>query len=101
MNNDKHNPEPWKDWTEDEDIWIDLVDGENNHVELISPRNRPRIIACINACAGIPTEDLEAVIDCGKYRRVQFTPLKYKVTDIHEWMVKKVFNTVMPESENP
>lgn len=41
-----HTPEPW---TIDAEGWSDAADLIENH---------PRIVACVNACRGIPTESL-------------------------------------------
>lgn len=45
----EHTKEPWKldedGWCDDAEVW----------------ENQPRIVACVNACAGLPLERLEAV----------------------------------------
>lgn len=58
----EHSPEPWR---EGEDMGFQLrqvLDANGLQVcaaEAGSPDDIHRIIACINACKGIPTEDLE------------------------------------------
>lgn len=58
-NETKHSPEPWaedavgfgvRDAT-GRDIWL---------IDDIDPEDRRRIVACVNACAGLSTEALEA-----------------------------------------
>ena len=69
----KHTPEPWF-WDQGDigeeysalycDIYVDLGDfivASVNHTDVpIGRANAARIVACVNACAGIPTEQLEA-----------------------------------------
>jgi hypothetical protein len=62
----KHSPEPWKDWYDD-DVWISKLDACGKQIDFDIDRNRERIIACINACAGIATEDLERFAKLGKW----------------------------------
>lgn len=57
-----HSPEPWKvkDLTE---IWGDInnsVSGDFIQHRFL-PEDARRIVACVNACAGITTEELENV----------------------------------------
>lgn len=68
-----HSPEPWKT-----DFWLDgpmrVVDAEGEDVCGViiefggfsspiysKPENMERIVACVNACEGIPTETLEHI----------------------------------------
>ena len=90
MNTPKHTPEPWA--TEDVTInqkeiqlwgpgrqYIGTIQGiMYNHAN--TEANAERIVACVNACAGIATEDLHLVLpqqlaDIGKlvsdYRKTQ------------------------------
>lgn len=79
MSKEKHTPEPWSvedprlEYPQNYKLWIrsesqpnfigevDLSDYSN---EEIAMANANRIVACINACKDIPTENLEAgVID--------------------------------------
>lgn len=71
-----HSPEPWHTYSKDDAI---IVDAAGNHIFCITslspdrkgghhyqppPVNDPdiaRLIACVNACAGIPTEELNWV----------------------------------------
>jgi hypothetical protein len=51
----QHTPEPWHDGEA-----AGLVLGSNDEaVAIAHDHDRPRIVACVNACAGIPTEKLE------------------------------------------
>ena len=59
-----HSPEPWSvDPTDQEDIhdgngkWVVCAD-RYQPVDM-SIENAERIVACVNACKGIPTEDLQ------------------------------------------
>ena len=73
MSGDKHTPEPWdigvsadnglpcvdkvgSVFVEICECWGEVDDKEETEQ---SQANARRIVACINACAGIPTEDLE------------------------------------------
>lgn len=67
MSETKWSPEPWR---EDVDGGIEDAKGEpvacgdDYAIDWtywsIKPDNRRRVLACVNACAGIPTEALEA-----------------------------------------
>ena len=65
--NDAHTPEPWhldafgELCGRDGELLCDAshVDEPNDMTPEISPANARRIVACVNACAGIPTEALE------------------------------------------
>ena len=78
----KHSPEPWKGTTIAPDVWL-LADAEGStvftdktvdadypgspegttfSVAATSRGNMERIVACVNACRGVPTEALNAVI---------------------------------------
>lgn len=71
MNKNDHTPEPWREGTSYAAIVADApvpdMNGSDDFVhygghmvgESIVPRNRRRIIACINGCSGIPTEMFE------------------------------------------
>jgi hypothetical protein len=66
----KHSPEPWK--SDDDDSHGGIVDASGNPVcwgddYAVDWRyfddkseNRRRVLTCVNACAGIPTEALES-----------------------------------------
>ena len=62
-----HTPEPWK--TDELEIFIFGNDGNLTATPFMcagrpsetANANARRIVACVNACAGIPTEDLEKV----------------------------------------
>lgn len=64
-----HSPEPWKLETPPSDKWVQIVDANGKVVDddLCRPakpllmEDFERIVACVNACAGIPTEDLDWV----------------------------------------
>jgi len=57
-----HSPEPWK-FSIDVDGRVNIFVDDGRVVTLCHVRLRPedarRIVACVNACAAIPTEDLE------------------------------------------
>lgn len=67
MSETKHSPEPWKLSHEDirdaegrtvlvlSDLWCPVVDADEHADDLAR-----RIVACVNACAGIPTAALES-----------------------------------------
>ncbi len=62
----KHTPEPWK-VKEDKMAgllaWdIDSNSGLITFESLISQEDARRIVACVNACAGISTEELEKIV---------------------------------------
>ncbi len=69
---DKHTPEPWE-WGDVEidcptdDFYSEAIKAGPAEVPSLSNPERAeadarRIVACVNACAGIPTEDLEASV---------------------------------------
>ena len=57
-----HSPEPWK-FSIDVDGRVNIFVDDGRVVTLCHARLRPedarRIVACVNACAGIPTDMLE------------------------------------------
>ena len=61
---DKHTPEQWYA-SEEGGIWIVMAADENGGYTLADmccddqKANARRIVACVNACAGISTENLE------------------------------------------
>lgn len=62
----KHTPEPWKAEYAGEEGRLDIVakdtgpwDGDVTLAMNIGEANARRIVACVNACAGISTENLE------------------------------------------
>lgn len=61
-----HTPEPWLDGSESEHStetsheWVEHPDGSDNWRALLSCVDYDRAVACVNACAGIPTDKLEA-----------------------------------------
>lgn len=59
----KHTAEPWKAFDSDDDAYIDKVmhchSGEG-WAYFIDKVDVLRIVACVNACAGIETESLES-----------------------------------------
>lgn len=64
-----HSPEPWKVRTLQGDVGIDDADGLGilgcNSLDLPyvqDPEDARRIVACVNFCRDIPTEDLESII---------------------------------------
>ncbi len=73
MNENKHTPEPWHtaersgfpfhiDDARGESVAMMLADDD--HDEQRGLDNARRIVACVNACAGIPTEMLEERREC-------------------------------------
>lgn len=66
----KHTPEPWMAC---ESGYITRVEGGENVEEIadvIYSSNAARIVACVNACAGLTDEELEDAIDIGGLRVV-------------------------------
>ena len=57
-----HSPEPWK-YSTDVGGRVNIFVDDGRRVTLCHAHLRPedarRIVACVNACAAIPTEDLE------------------------------------------
>ena len=73
----KHTPEPWKlqlsavAW----EIFGEAKFKEDRHILSIGREaNARRIVACINACKGVPTEMLERVAE-GKHEISIITPI--------------------------
>lgn len=62
-----HTPEPWlADFSfvckDTEDFLLTIVDGQHSSYDAATKTaNAYRIAACVNACAGIPTDELENV----------------------------------------
>lgn len=54
----EHTPEPWS-YCEDNDGWC-LENGCEQHGYALSEANARRIVACVNICAGVSIEMLEA-----------------------------------------
>jgi YD repeat-containing protein len=70
----EHNdwaPEPWELTYDEAHQWGGIHDPTGNRVSYVSPRvdsdsimltDAKRIVACVNACAGVPTEWLEHIV---------------------------------------
>lgn len=57
----EHSPEPWSNRNPD------LIDRNRDCIAFCHyPADLDRIIACVNALAGIPTEDIERVVRLGR-----------------------------------
>lgn len=63
----KHTPEPWKTVFRGDEGGLDIdafvSNGWGDYVTLalnVGEANARRIVACVNACAGVPTERLES-----------------------------------------
>lgn len=54
----KHSPEPWK-------FYNNNILAANNQSCLQKNADAERIIACVNACQGVPSEELKSLIWCG------------------------------------
>ena len=54
---EQHTPEPWA-FGEDNDGWY-VEKGRDQFVYGLTEANAHRIVACVNACAGIETHELE------------------------------------------
>lgn len=71
MDNQKHTPEPWKTGAgyEQQEPGVYIYGGDGLIVSSedteITEANARRIVACVNACAGISTEQLEMDISVG------------------------------------
>ena len=66
----EHTPEPWTD---------DIIDTEHWPTRIITSEDWNRAKACVNACAGIPTEALEgasvrALVDVVKEAHAYLAP---------------------------
>ena len=65
-------PEPWKLSLDERGVVCAnntegvVRDWVRNFSKAHAEGNARRIIACVNACAGVPTEDLESVLCLGK-----------------------------------
>ena len=67
MTDSKHTAEPWERmFPNDSDGYDSVADSHGNGIfqgeyyePTCSPADARRIVACVNACAGIPTEFLE------------------------------------------
>lgn len=68
-NETKHTPEPWQ-YTESGVTMVSIIEPDghtifhcntllNSTAQRLKMENARRIVACVNACAGIPTVDLE------------------------------------------
>ena len=60
---DEHTPEPWQ-WR-DELLWSGdsiVVAGDGYRCLDMVEADARRIVACVNACAGVSTEDLERML---------------------------------------
>jgi hypothetical protein len=61
----KHTPEPWKVWDHDGDACIEALiiepDIYGDISTSLSFANASRIVACVNACAGMETAELESM----------------------------------------
>ena len=74
--------EPWE-YEEADPLQGFIVNEEGDEITYpivaINPKHLPRIVACVNACAGVPTEDLEQVITLGKahYNTLQALESRY------------------------
>jgi len=75
-----HTKEPWATHEGDDDV---IVSATDPHVSLLSVKDGTfgcfwnaedarRIVACVNACAGIPTDDLEASPKLGLLHLAEF-----------------------------
>jgi len=59
----EHTKEPWK--LQDDGIFVSVVDGDDSMEIIPAMRSNQclhdfrRIVACVNACSGIPTDELE------------------------------------------
>lgn len=56
-----HTKEPWR-IAEDAEFGLHIVDVDGRHVAMTREAIR-RVAACVNSCAGIPTETLESTRD--------------------------------------
>ena len=60
MSENNHTPEPWRIGAMESGlVAIDGADG-SEVTGFINPEDARRIIACLQSCSGIPTEQLEA-----------------------------------------
>lgn len=62
---DKYTPEPWKVRKDGDEYYIEILSKYSGHLcqlgsGCFSKEDARRIVACVNACAGIETETLES-----------------------------------------
>ena len=64
-NEEHHNPEPWKEGGEVFSggtgalLGVLLLDKDGKRIGVLPIKAARRIVACVNACRGMPTEELE------------------------------------------
>lgn len=59
-----HSPEPWRKGEYDDIVdrdGVSIIFGYNGDLAFRTEEDCDRVLACVNACAGIPTENLETV----------------------------------------
>lgn len=56
----KHTPEPWHECAEGKCGCGQILGPESVYIATVKdPATRRRIVACVNACRGLPTDELE------------------------------------------
>jgi len=90
-----HSPEPWRvepSGPRDEPHIIDADDGvvcEAMDDPPLGPNNLDRIVACVNACAGIPTEVVHVFCKRMMTALVMASELSEPVREISEQLLVK------------
>ncbi len=83
---DKHTPEPW--WDESgtihakADNWTEKVHSCDHPAKASSDANARRIVACVNACAGLSNAVLEAIADVESRNRAAFLQTFQQLEDV-------------------
>ena len=110
----KHTPEPWKPAPRDRDYATQDIVAEDGGLVAIcwvnvfhrnrigrtddeQRANRRRIVACVNACAGMATVDLEWIAATGTHNPHDGTLYGVDLVAIREFIVRARERGVKPE----
>lgn len=77
MTDQKWSKEPWRYLKKSNHIRDAELEPVCKGSGFYSYADMERAVACINACAGIPTDKLESVIEAGKLAVPRFLPYDY------------------------
>jgi hypothetical protein len=58
-----HTPEPWETTSDGTDWGLCGENGGENIAELMTEENAARIVACVNACAGLNPEGIKVALE--------------------------------------
>lgn len=95
MNENKHTPEPWSVDPDSTDYYASILDADGADTILLgdyvdwwmTKANARRIVACVNACAGIETGHLE------KYGLPDFAQKIFDLREQRDELLKALENT--------